>query len=98
VTASCNCSARWTAGTCQCSWRDHLTKPLTITVPWLYDDGTTTSDATLTGLVYPNGDVEIQSLTIDATGDEVEVPRKQRREAEGDLSDAAYGMWRKEAS
>lgn len=83
-----------------CSWRDHLTKPLLVEVPWLYDDGSTTEDATLSGLVYPtfpDCTVEIQSLTIDATGEEVDVPRKQRRDAEADLNDAAFMLWRRTA-
>ncbi len=70
-----------------------LTEPLTVSVPYLYDDGETTQDATLTGLVYltfPDYTVEIQSLVIDATGEEVDVPSALRRDAENELNDAAF--------
>lgn len=95
TTAPCNCAARWSNVACSCSWRDHLTKPLRVEIPWLFDDGTSTEDATLSGLVYPDHDVDGMILTIDATGDEVSVPRKLRRAAEGELRQAAHDLWRR---
>lgn len=79
---------------CRCSWRDHLTKPLRVEVPWLYDDGATTVDATLSGLVYPDNSVDDIALTIDG-GDEVALERGLRRQAESDLRMAADNLWRK---
>ena len=98
MTAPCNCSARWANVACSCSWRDHLTKPVRVEVPWLYDDGTTTEDATLSGLVYPDHVVDEMTLTLNATGDEVSVPPALRRAAEGELREAAHErLWRRSA-
>ncbi len=92
MTAPCACAAKWANVACCCSWRDHLTKPLRVEVGWLYDDGKTTHDARLSGLVYPDHDVDDMMLTFD-DGVELDVPRVHRREAEGNLREAAHELW-----
>lgn len=94
MTAPCACAAKWANVSCSCSWRDHLTKPLRVEVPWLYDDGATTVDATLSGLVYPDNSVDDVTLTIDS-GEEIEVTRAMRRQTDSDLRVAAEDLWRR---
>lgn len=92
--APCNCAAKWANVTCSCSWRAHLTKPTRVEVGWLYDDGTTTRDARLSGLVYPDNEVDGMLLTLE-DGEELDVPRADRLGAEGDLREAAFMLWRR---
>lgn len=88
MNAPCNCAARWASVDCRCSWRDHLTKPVSVNVGWLYDDGTTTHDATLSGLVYPDGSTDEMEITIDG-GESFDVPASDVASAEDDLRYAA---------
>lgn len=67
--------------------------PIAVTVPWLYDDGTDTHHATLSGDVYPDRDVHAMTLTLDDSGETVPVPRVMRRDAEGMLRETAREMW-----
>ncbi len=78
---------------CTCPvWRGPCVCPLQVDVPWLYDDGTETVDATLRGEVHPSGAVDFMTLVLD-DGEEVDVPAALRGEAQDDLVMTAFDMW-----
>lgn len=66
-----------------------------VEVPYLYDDGRRVHEATLHGVVYAVGRWGVDSMRIVLDdGDEVDVPRALRAQAEDDLRVTAYEMWR----
>lgn len=86
----CTCASRWANVACTCSWRRHLTQSIVVECGWLYDDGTDTHDATLRGEVSSDGDVETMALTIDATGEEMELTGRDLKAAESAMIEASH--------
>ena len=68
--------------------------PIHVALPWLYDDGTSVREGTLSGDVHDDNTVDAMTLLLD-DGDEPSLRGRDRRDAEGELRQTAHDMWRR---